>query len=129
MPTEKENCPLCGALPCDWCDDPHQTQDALFMALASLRIKAGLGERPMLTEVPDLIAERLHKAKMVLSALADLQDDEPARTVFGADLSEWRHRARLWLLNEPEPQRKAAEWFCTGCGQTDPSKRCLGCRA
>lgn len=100
MSAAKENCPLCGALPCDWTDDPHQTRDSVFMALADLRIKAVLGERPMLTEVPGLIAERLHKATAALSALAELSVSPPGKTVFGKDLAEWRHRARLWLLNE-----------------------------
>jgi len=32
-------------------------------------------------------------------------------------------------LPEIKPKTKKAKWYCGGCGETDPSKRCLGCRA
>lgn len=73
MSNEKEPCPLCGALPGDWVDDPHENlalfcnvdraplvaTDPLFMALADLRVKTGVGEKPMLSELPKVIADRI----------------------------------------------------------------------
>lgn len=70
------------------------------MALADLRIKAEMGERPMLTEVPGLIAKRLHKAKTILAAMNYLADESDGRQFSGRDMHEWSHQARLWLLNE-----------------------------
>lgn len=94
------SCPLCGALPIDWVDDPHKTHDALFLALADLRAKAGVGEKPMLAELPSIIGDRLHQARMILAALRDPSLSIKGKTVFGKDLAEWQHRATLWLLNE-----------------------------
>jgi signal-transduction protein with cAMP-binding, CBS, and nucleotidyltransferase domain len=100
MTSEKESCPLCHALPADWVDDPHRSQDILFLALADLRKVAGCGEAPMLSDLPQLIGDRLHRARIIISALADLHSSEKGRTVFGKGLAEWQHRGRRWLLNE-----------------------------
>lgn len=59
MPNGKESCPLCGALPCDWVDDPHQKYDHLIFTLADIRQVIGVGEKPMLSDLPDEIASRL----------------------------------------------------------------------
>lgn len=100
MSTAKEPCPLCLAAPADWVDDPHQSQDALFLALADLRKAAGCDEKPMLSELPGVIGGRLQRAGTILAALCHLTDAPPTPTFFGHDLAEWRHRGRLWLLNE-----------------------------
>lgn len=107
MPTEKESCPVCGALPCDWVDDPHQAESALCMALADIRRVAGVGVRPMLSELPAAIEARLNGAGTILAALCHLTDNPPTSTFFGKDLAEWRHRGRLWLLNEAPPEKPA----------------------
>lgn len=55
MSTGKESCPLCGALPCDWVDDPHMARDILIMTLAKIREVTGVGIKPMLSELPEAI--------------------------------------------------------------------------
>jgi hypothetical protein len=83
MPTAKRSCPLCHALPVDWVDDPHQAHSAL--------------------------TERLHSATQIIAALKDIVM-APASTVFGKGRAEWRHRAVLWLLNEPGGSEVARPW-------------------
>lgn len=100
MPTGKESCPLCNAQPCDWVDDPHQSQDALFLALADLRLRSGVGEKPMLTELPAVIGDRLNTAATIMAALKDLVLAPEDRTIFGKGREEWRRKATDWLLNE-----------------------------
>lgn len=99
---EKESCPLCLALPCDWVSDPHKATDALFLAIADLRIKSGVGEKPMLSDVPRVIGDRLSAATQIIAALKDLVDAPEGKTVFGKDAGQWRYRAAQWLLMEPE---------------------------
>lgn len=38
--SEIEPCPACGALPCDWVDNPHDSYDRLIEALEGLLIQA-----------------------------------------------------------------------------------------
>lgn len=66
-----ESCPLCYALPCDWVDNPHKAQDALFMALADLRIKCGCGEKPMLSELPGVIAAEITRLRAELERVRE----------------------------------------------------------
>lgn len=56
---EKESCPACGALPCDWVQDPHAYHDFLCMVLADIRSALNVGEKPMASELADIIRERL----------------------------------------------------------------------
>ena len=69
--TELESCPLCYALPCDWVDNPHKAESALFMALADLRIKCGCGEKPMLSELPDVIAAEITRLRSELERVRE----------------------------------------------------------
>lgn len=50
-------CPLCGALPCDWVDDPHKSEVGLCWTLAHIREAMGVYEKPMLQELPAIVAE------------------------------------------------------------------------
>jgi len=50
-------CPLCGALPCDWVDDPHTAEVSLCWTLAHIREAMGVYEKPMLQELPAIVAE------------------------------------------------------------------------
>lgn len=75
MLNEKESCPLCGALPCDWVNDPHQARDILIMTLAEIRRVTGVGERPMLSELPEAI----------VAAMAD------PSAISGVEVHLWRH--------------------------------------
>lgn len=60
--------------------------------------------------------------------------------------AEWFDYQDCWVVNSEVPQlwrpyvkpdrcpsqqseQLKTTWYCGGCGQTDPSKRCLGCRA
>lgn len=108
---EKEPCPLCGSLPGDWVDDPHKNLvalrnvdqeplvDHLFMALAELRNVSGVGEAPMMSELPDAISARFRSARVIISALRDLSSD-PNRVIFGKGRDEWQRKANDWLLDE-----------------------------
>ena len=71
MPTEKENCPLCLAAPADWVDEPHEKRDALFLALADLRRVVGCDERPMLSELPQVVSERIGELEEALDVAVD----------------------------------------------------------
>lgn len=111
MSNEKEPCPLCGALPGDWVDDPHENlalfrnvdrkplveTDPLFMALADLRIKTKVGEKPMLSELSQVIGDHLWEAGMIIAGLRELSAREAGATVFGKTLGDYRHRAEAWL--------------------------------
>jgi len=56
--TEEANpCSLCGALPCDWVDDPHAAEVGLCWALARIREAIGVNEKPMLDELPAIVSE------------------------------------------------------------------------
>lgn len=98
----KESCPLCLAQPCDWVTDPHQATDALFLATADLRIKSGVGEGPMLSDLPKVIGDRLSAATQIIAALKDLLGAKDGKTVHGKDAGQWRYKAQQWLLMEPE---------------------------
>lgn len=52
---------MCGALPCDWTEDPHHHQSLAFSTLAKIREVTGVGVKPMLTELPDAIASELQR--------------------------------------------------------------------
>lgn len=96
----KESCPLCLAQPCDWVTDPHKATDALFLATADLRIKSGIGMKPMLSDLPQVIGDRLGAATQIIAAaVADFAGAEDGR---GKDAGQWRYKAQQWLLMEPE---------------------------
>jgi hypothetical protein len=71
---EQESCPLCGALPCDWVDDPHKLHEKN--------------------------ETRLQEATRIIAALKDFTPGSETQTIFGKDYAEWRHRAILWLLDQ-----------------------------
>ena len=50
-------CPLCGALPCDWADDPHAAEVGLCWTLAHIREAMGVYEKPMLQQLPEIVAQ------------------------------------------------------------------------
>lgn len=57
MADEPNPCPLCGALPCDWADNPHAAEVGLCWTLAHIREAMGVYEKPMLQELPEIIAQ------------------------------------------------------------------------
>lgn len=99
----KESCPLCLAQPCDWATDPHQATDALFLATADLRIKSGVGEKPMLSDLPQVIGDRLEGAAKIIAAFHALTSGvSRTGTWNGRDAGQWAYSAKQWLLMEPE---------------------------
>jgi hypothetical protein len=52
---EKEPCPLCASLPCDWVEDPHHNFNLAIWALGHIREITGVGVKPMLSELPDAV--------------------------------------------------------------------------
>lgn len=100
---EKESCPLCHALPADWVDDPHKSRDGLFMAMADLRVRSKVGEKPMLSDLPQVIGDRLESAKQIISAFHALTSGLAGNgTWCGRDAGQWAYSAKQWLLMEPE---------------------------
>lgn len=99
----KESCPLCLAQPGDWVTDPHKATDALFLATADLRIKSGVGEKPMLSDLPQVIGDRLEKAAQIISALHAITSGvSRTGTWHGRNAGQWAYSAKQWLLMEPE---------------------------
>lgn len=66
---EIENCPACGALPCDWVQDPHGYHDFLIMVLADIRIALGVNEKPMLSELPKAAADAIQSRDEEIASL------------------------------------------------------------
>ena len=64
-------CPLCGALPCDWVDDPHKAEVGLCWTLAKIREVLGVGEKPMLGELPDILATKLEAQAAEIARLKE----------------------------------------------------------
>lgn len=58
-------CPLCGALPCDWVDDPHKAEVGLCWTLARIREAMGVNEKPMLHELPEIVREMAEVLRQV----------------------------------------------------------------
>lgn len=67
------------------------------MALAELRSVSGVGEKPMLSEVPCAVTERFRSARVIIAALRDLASD-PDRIIFGKGRTEWQLKANDWLI-------------------------------
>lgn len=63
------SCPLCGALPCDWVDDPHKKEVGLCWTLAQIRQIIGVNEKPMMDELPQIIAARITELEAEIAAL------------------------------------------------------------
>ena len=57
MAAEPNPCPLCGALPCDWVDNPHAAEVGLCWTLAHIREAMGVYEKPMMQELPEIVAQ------------------------------------------------------------------------
>jgi hypothetical protein len=57
MAKEPNPCPLCGALPCDWVDNPHAAEVGLCWTLARIREAIGVNEKPMLDELPAIVSD------------------------------------------------------------------------
>jgi len=53
---ELNPCPLCGALPCDWTENPHTADVGLCWSLAKIREAIGVNEKPMLGELPEIVS-------------------------------------------------------------------------
>ena len=98
----KESCPLCLAQPCDWVTDPHKATDALFLAMADLRIKSGVGEKPMLSDLPQVIGDRLSEAARIIAALRSFAGKQNGASVGGKRLTEWTNDAEKWLRVVPK---------------------------
>lgn len=52
-------CPYCGALPCDWVQDPNKYETSLLFVLADIREALGVGHKPMASELAGIIKEKL----------------------------------------------------------------------
>lgn len=77
MIEEVEPCPLCGALPCDWVDDPHKAEVGLCWTLARIREAIGVHERPMLNELPMIVDEMARVLRKFYSVHRTGQVDLP----------------------------------------------------
>lgn len=55
--SEQNPCPLCGALPCDWVDNPHAAKTGLCWTLAGIRQAIGVNEKPMMQEIPEIVGQ------------------------------------------------------------------------
>lgn len=118
MTSGKESCPLCGAWPCDWVDDPHQKYDHLLFMLADIRKVIGVGEKPMLSDLPGEIASRLWRTMDTAP-----RDGSPVRLLLsnGKEADGWvNERVKtLWRVDgsngcvvdihlQPQTERMAA---------------------
>jgi hypothetical protein len=56
----------------------------------------------MLSDLPQVIGDRLSAATQIIAALKDLTDAPEGKTVFGKNAGQWRYKAHQWLLMEPE---------------------------
>ena len=104
-------CPACGALPCDQIADPEKY---LLNQLYKIRKAMGVMEKPMLSELPEIIAARWFKP----ISLAPKDGTHLYLYIFGAGLVH-----AFWDKNEALPKgfwRSAAtgkqcgyhaEWF------------------
>ena len=54
---ESNPCPLCGALPRDWVDNPHAAEVGLCWTLVRIREAIGVNEKPILDELPAIVSE------------------------------------------------------------------------
>ena len=57
-------CTLCGALPCDWVENPHDAVTGLCWTMAKIREVMGVYEKPMMDELPGLLAKMLSDARL-----------------------------------------------------------------
>lgn len=102
MQSDLKPCPLCGALPCDWVDDPHKMEVGLCWTLAKIREVLGVNEKPMMDELPGIIKDRieaqaaeiarLREANGILEdGLQEVGDDYP-----GSSCQEWcQHQIKM----------------------------------
>jgi hypothetical protein len=56
----------------------------------------------MLSDLPQVIGDRLSAATQIIAALKDLAGAKASKTVHGKDAGQWRYKAQQWLLMEPE---------------------------
>ncbi len=73
----KECCPICGSLPCDWVDDPHETVRVLRTILAELEFRCArdAGSVRMITEALNLVpvlGQAVKPPRGLVSAAPDL---------------------------------------------------------
>ena len=94
-------CPLCGALPCDWVDDPHKAEVGLCWTLAKIREVLGVGEKPMLGELPDIIATALTAQAAEIARLK-------AAFRLATDLD-----AAIFLAAQYTPEQTVGDFFTT----------------
>lgn len=86
---ELKPCPLCGALPCDWTDDPHKAEVGLCWTLAKIREVMGVGEKPMMNELPGLLSHALEAQAAEIERLREAlrKAKEPHWFYLGDDCS------------------------------------------
>lgn len=84
---------MCGALPCDWTDDPHHHQNLVIWTLAKIREVTGVGIKPMLTELPDAIASEIERLQA--------ENDDQAHKLL---IAGWRKEddGSVWIPPENE---------------------------
>lgn len=84
---------MCGALPCDWTDDPHHHQNLAIWTLAKIREVTGVGIKPMLTELPDAIASEIERLRA--------ENDDQAHKLL---IAGWRKEddGSVWIPPENE---------------------------
>ena len=74
MKDEINPCPLCGALPCDWVDDPHKHELGLCWTLAKIREALGVNEKPMMDELPGIVAANMSRIEAQATEIARLRE-------------------------------------------------------
>lgn len=86
---EMESCPLCGALPCDWVDNPHKVEVGLCWTLAKIREALGVNEKPMMDELPGILTNLIEQQA---AEIARLREELSACGYFvgNADGTKWR---------------------------------------
>lgn len=84
---EQNPCPLCGALPCDWTDDPHKVEVGLCWTLAKIREVLGVNEKPMMDELPSIITAALEGAAAAFRPIETAPKD-------GTTIDVWRGETR-----------------------------------
>lgn len=84
MQSDLKPCPLCGALPCDWVDDPHKMEVGLCWTLAKIREVLGVNEKPMMDELPGIIKDRIIALEADVARLREFIANPPKHKFWGA---------------------------------------------
>lgn len=98
MPSEIEPCPLCGALPCDWVNDPHKPMTTPTPS-EPLELRGSVLRRAKLPleRFADDVANVKSRTILVhqLRTSADIQDGQTKRETGWADTSDRAEHMRV----------------------------------